>query len=132
MTNVHQPCDMYFHIIVSCFFDHFRFVSDFRQIPRRNVLKFSRFFVQCFFRCWCFHRSRHRNKCVLLVFFGLLTGTPDRLSRRTQKRTPFHPNRALRATLNGPIRFPQTLFQCPRSRTATLELPWSSRSLTVH
>ena len=23
-------------------------------------------------------------------------------------------------------------FQCPRSRTATLELPWSSRSLAVH
>ena len=38
-------------------------------------------------------------------------------------RSPFHPKQTLRGvTLNGPIRFPHTPFQCPRSRTATLEL----------
>ena len=43
------------------------------------------------------------------------------------------------ALLNGPIRFPQTPFRCPRSRTATLELgghstclPCPYAGLTVH
>ena len=33
----------------------------------------------------------HPSSLLPLVFFGLLTGSPDRLSRRTPGRTPFHP-----------------------------------------
>ena len=48
-----------------------------------------------------------------LVFFGLLTGSPDLLSRRTPGRTPFHPCAHCwprDCALHGPIRFPQHLF----------------------
>ena len=55
---------MYFHTLISCFIDHFRFVSDFRQIPRRNVFKFFPIFVLCCFRCRYLHCLRHRNKFV--------------------------------------------------------------------
>ena len=56
-----------------------------------------------------------------LVFFGLLTGSPDRLSRRTPKRTPFHPKQTLcGVTFQRARPLPATPFQCPRSRTATL------------
>ena len=57
-----------------------------------------------------------------LVFFGLLTGSPDRLSRRTPGRTPFLPKQTLFCGITclraRPL--PATPFQCPRSRTATL------------
>ena len=56
-----------------------------------------------------------------LVFFGLLTGSPDRLSRRTPGRTPFHPKQTLcEVTFQRARPLPATPFQCPRSRTATL------------
>ena len=58
------------------------------------------------------------------MILALLTGPPVR-SRCTQVRSPFHPKRASTpwlSSFNGPIRFPRTPFQCPRSRTATLEL----------
>ena len=35
-----KEAKMYLHTFVSCFVDHFRLVSDFRQIPRRKILKF--------------------------------------------------------------------------------------------
>ena len=47
------------------------------------------------------------------------TGT---VTRRTQGRSPFHPNQASSRSLQRTHPLPATPFQCPRSRTATLEL----------
>ena len=44
------------------------------------------------------------------MIFGLLTGSPDRLSRCTLGRSPFHQRECQRTHLNGPIRFPRHLF----------------------
>ena len=47
-----------------CFVDHLWFVSDFCQVPRRNLWKFLLFFIHC---CLCggyLHCLRHRNKFV--------------------------------------------------------------------
>ena len=56
-----------------------------------------------------------------LMFFGLLTDSPDRLSRRTPGRTPFHPKQTLCGVpFQRAHPLPATPFQCPRSRTATL------------
>ena len=41
---------------------------------------------------------------------------------RTQGRPPFHPNLAASGSLQRALPLPATPFQCPRSRTATLEL----------
>ena len=38
-------------------------------------------------RCWNCHGLKHWNKFVSLLFFGLLTGSPFRLSKRTPGRT---------------------------------------------
>ena len=58
-----------------------------------------------------------------LVIFGLLAGSQARFSRRTRDdhlSTRKEPSdRGLIS--DGPIRFPQTPSQCPRSRTGTLE-----------
>ena len=40
------------------------FVSDFCQLPCRNLLEFFPFFAHCCFRIWHFHCFRHRNKLV--------------------------------------------------------------------
>ena len=56
-----------------------------------------------------------------LVFFGLLTGSPVRLSRCILGRTPFHPKQTLcGVTFQRAPPLPATPFQCPRPRTATL------------
>ena len=70
MTNVNQCCEMYFHFFVSCFFDHFRFVSDFRQIPQ-NFLKFSHSlstasFAAVIFMAWVIGI----NLCTKLYYSG--------------------------------------------------------------
>ena len=41
LTNVHQWCKMNFCALRPCFIDHFFFTSDFRQVPRRNLLQVS-------------------------------------------------------------------------------------------
>ena len=56
--QVHQWGEVHFSTFFSCFINHFRFVSDFRQVPRRNLFKFLPF---C---CGYLHCLRHRNKCV--------------------------------------------------------------------
>ena len=56
--------------------------------------------------------------------FGLRAPRPHTgtVSRCTPGRSPYHSKQVLRSrSSNGPIPFPQHLFQCPRSRTATLE-----------
>ena len=56
-----------------------------------------------------------------LVIFGLLTGSPVRLSRRTPRRSPFHPMQTLcGVTFQRAHPLPATPSQCPRSRTAML------------
>ena len=71
-------------------------------------------------------------KNVSLVFFGLLTGSPDRLSRRTPGWTPFHLKQTLcGVTFQRAHPLPATPFQCPRSRTATLELGSRSTHLAL-
>ena len=57
---------------------------------------------------------------IPLMFFGLLTGSHDRLSRRTPGRTPFHPCAVLPRPASRTHPLPATPFQWPRSRTATL------------
>ena len=56
-----------------------------------------------------------------LMIFGLLTGSPHRLSRCTPGRSPFHPKQTLcGVTFQRAHPLTTTPCQCPRSRTATL------------
>ena len=62
---------------ISCFIDHFRCVSDFSQIPRRNFLWFSPFFVHCFFCFSYFHRLSIGIKlCAILQWCSELHPFP--------------------------------------------------------
>ena len=55
MTNVHQWDQMNFSALRPCFIDHLSFVSDFCQVPRRNLVQFLTFFIHCCFCCGYLH-----------------------------------------------------------------------------
>ena len=72
---------------------------------------------------------------MALVFVGLLTGSPDRLSRRTPGRSPFHPKQTLcGVTFQRAHPLPATPFHCPRSRSdrGPQHLSCPHIGLTVH
>ena len=40
LTEIHHWSELFRYVLIPCFIDHFWFISDFCQIPRRNFLKF--------------------------------------------------------------------------------------------
>ena len=50
---------MYRSALIPCFSDHLFFVSDFRHLLCRYLVKFFPFFIHCNFRIWYFHCMRH-------------------------------------------------------------------------
>ena len=67
MTDVYQWGEMNFCALRSCFIDHLFLTSDFRQVPRRNLLQFFPFLVRCCLCCRNFHGLGHKNKFVYQV-----------------------------------------------------------------
>ena len=73
-------------------------------------------------QAWVHFVTDWASLLTALVIIGLLTGSLARFWGAPWGDPPFHPpGHWPGLTNNGPKRFPQTPFQCPRSRTATLE-----------
>ena len=64
MTDVHQWGKTNFCALRPCFVDRLFLTSDFRQVPRRNLVQSLPFLTHCCLCCGNFHGLRHRNKFV--------------------------------------------------------------------